>query len=67
MHLFWGALMVAIGLFLFICATLKSELRIYQLLVARSRIMWKDKVYVSHKVAGILIITMGLLMALELL
>jgi len=59
--------MVAIGLFLFICASLKSQLRIYQLLVARSRIMWKNKVYVSHKVAGILIITMGLLMALKLL
>jgi len=59
--------MVSIGLFLFICASLKSQLRIYQLLVARSRIMWKDKVYVSHKVAGTLIITMGLLMALELI
>jgi len=67
MHLFWGALMVVIGLFLFICASLKSEIYIYQLLVARSRMMWKDNVYLSHKVAGILIITMGLLMALKLL
>jgi len=67
MHLFWGALMIAIGLFLFICASMKSELHIYKLLVARSRIMWKEKVYTAHKVAGILIINMGLLVALELI
>jgi SNF family Na+-dependent transporter len=66
MHIFWGALIISAGLFLLICATLKSDLNIYQLLVARSRKKWKEKVYKSHQVAGILIINLGVLIVMKL-
>ncbi len=65
MHLFWGALVIAAGLFLLICAIRKSNFFLYQILVARSRILWKEKVYLSHKVAGILIINLGVLIAMK--
>jgi hypothetical protein len=65
MHLFWGALMIAVGLFLFICSSKKSDFFIYQMLVARSRILQKEKVYLFHKVAGIIIINLGSLIAME--
>ncbi len=65
MYLFSGLLIIALGLFLFICAIRKSDLYIYQKLVARSRILWKDKVYLMHKVAAILIINFGVLIAMR--
>ena len=40
MHIFWGLLMAAAGLFMLVCGTMKSEFIIYRLMVARSRILW---------------------------
>lgn len=67
MHLFWGVLMMAVGLFLIVCASLKSEFVIYRLLVARSRLLWKEKVYVFHQVSGALVMLYGLLVALKVI
>lgn|GEM_PF-2160494 len=40
MHLLSGILITAIGLFMLVCGTVKSEFIIYRLLVARSRLQW---------------------------
>ncbi len=40
MHLIWGLLMIAAGLFMLVCGTTRSEFIIYRLMVARSRILW---------------------------
>lgn len=65
MRFFLGAIVIAIGLFFFLCASMKSDFFIYQMFVARARIKWKDKVYLFHKVIGIIIINFGLLIAMK--
>ncbi len=40
MHIFWGCLIAAIGLALFIGGYLKSQFVLYRLLVARSKLLW---------------------------
>ncbi len=66
-HEFWGILMILIGLFLFISGLRKSEFIVYKLLVARSRILWGEKVHQFHQIAGILVIIAGILFATGLL
>jgi uncharacterized lipoprotein YehR (DUF1307 family) len=51
--------MIAAGLFMVACASLKSQFIIYRLMVARSRILWGEKVHRFHQVAGILVIVFG--------
>jgi len=65
MYLLWGSIVIAIGLFFFICASMRSEFFIYQIFVDRARIKWKDKVYLFHKIMGIIIINLGLLIAMN--
>jgi len=64
MHILYGALTVTAGLFLLVCSTKRSEFVIYRLLVARSRILWGEKVHRFHQVAGALVIVAGLGMVL---
>jgi hypothetical protein len=64
MHMLWGALMIAAGLFLVVCGRSKSELFIYRLLVARSKILWGDNVHRFHQIAGAMVVVFGLLVAL---
>jgi len=64
MHLLWGILIVAVGLFLLICGRLKSELFIYRLIVARSKILWGENTYRFHQISGAIIIVVGILVAL---
>jgi hypothetical protein len=64
MNNLWSGLMIIAGLFLLICGTVKSDFVIYRFLVARSKILWGEKVYRFHQVAGGLIIIFGLLMGL---
>ena len=52
MHIFWGLLMAAAGLFMLVCGTAKSEFIIYRLIVARSRILWGDAVHRFYQVSG---------------
>jgi len=63
MTILWGGLMIIAGLFLLICGSLKSDFVLYRLLVARSKILWGDKVHRFHQVSGILIIVFGILYA----
>ena len=63
MHIVWGCLIAAIGLFLFVPGIVKSQFIIYRLLVARSKILWGDRVHGFYQVAGILVVAFGILFA----
>jgi uncharacterized membrane protein len=62
---FWGILMIGIGLFLSISGWRKSEYPLYRLLVARSQMLWGDNVHRFYQVVGILIVAVGILLALR--
>ena len=64
MHVLWGILTMAAGLFMLLCGLLKSEFIIYRLLVARSSILWGKKVHRFYQVAGAIVSVVGLLWAL---
>ena len=63
MHIFWGLLMAAAGLFMLVCGTMQSEFIIYRLMVARSRILWGkgDAVHRFYQVSGLIIVILGVL------
>jgi len=61
MNFLWGILCVLIGLFLMISAFKKSEFIIYRILIARSRLLWKDNVHELYKFVGGIIIVLGIL------
>ena len=63
MHILYGILMALIGLFLVVSATLQSDFIIYRLLVARSRLLWRDRVHLFHQVVGAILVVLGLLLA----
>jgi len=63
MHILWGLLMVAIGLFMLVCGSMKSDFVIYRLLVARSRILWGDAVHRFFQVSGLMVAVLGILWA----
>lgn len=65
MHVLWGILMAAVGLFMLVCGTLKSEFIIYRLMVCRSRILWGqgDAVHRFYQVSGLIIVILGALWA----
>ena len=64
MHLLWGLLMVAAGLFMFVCGSSKSEFSIYRLMAARSRILWGDNVHRFYQITGTIVIVFGVLITL---
>lgn len=64
MNSLWSGLVIVAGLFLLISGTVKSDFVIYRFLVARSKILWGEKVYRFHQISGGLVIIFGLLMAL---
>ncbi len=63
MHVLWGCLIAAVGLFMLVSATQKSQFIICRLLVARSKILWGVRVHSFYQVAGILVIVFGILFA----
>ena len=65
MHVLWGILMAAVGLFMLVCGTLKSEFIIYRLMVHRSRTLWGqgDAVHRFYQVVGLIIVILGALWA----
>ena len=69
MHILWGIMMAAVGLFMLVCGTLTSEFIIYRLMVARSRILWGqgDAVHRFYQVSGLIVIILGALWALGLI
>jgi hypothetical protein len=69
MHIVWGTLMAAAGLFMLACGTMKSEFIGYQLMVARSRILWGkgDAVHRFYQVSGLIVMALGVLWALGII
>jgi len=65
MHILWGCLIAAVGLFMVICASRKSEFIVYRLMVARSKILWGEKVHRFHQISGAIVIVFGALVALD--
>jgi len=63
MNILWGCLIAAVGLFFLVSGTTKSQFAIYRLLVARSRILWGDRVHSFYQAAGILVAAFGILYA----
>jgi len=61
MHVLWGVLMVAAGLFMLVCGSLKSKFIIYRLMVARSKTLWGEHVHRFHQVSGLIAIVLGAL------
>jgi hypothetical protein len=64
MHLLWGLLTVAAGLFMLVCGSLKSEFIIYRLMPARSKTMWGEHVHRFYQITGVIVIVFGVLLAL---
>ncbi len=60
----WGGLIAAVGIFLFVSAVRQSEFIVYRLLVARSRILWKENVHKFYTVVGVMVVVFGVLVAL---
>ncbi len=64
MHILWGSLMMAAGLFMLVCGSLKSKFIIYRLMVARSKILWGENVHRFYQITGAIVIVFGALVAL---
>ena len=64
MHVLWGILIFAAGLFMAVCGRIKSEFIIYRLMVYRSRILWGENVHLFHQISGIAVMIVGLIVAL---
>ena len=62
-HMIWGLLMCAAGLFMLACGTLKTEFIVYRLMVARSRVLWGDgdAVHRFYQVSGLVVFILGAL------
>ncbi len=64
MQVLWGVLTAAIGVFLFVCGSTRSEFVVYRLLAARAKLLWGDRVHSFLQVVGILVALFGIAMAL---
>ncbi len=65
MHILWGLMMSAIGIFMLVCGTLKTDFIVYRMLVARSRIALGEgeAVHRFYQVVGIILLLLGILWA----
>ncbi len=65
MQMFWGLMMVAAGLFMLVCGTVKSKFFIYRLMVARSRMFWGEgeAVHRFYQISGLIVTVLGVLWA----
>ena len=64
MHILWGSMIVAAGLFMLVCGSLKSRFIVYQLMTARSNILWVENVHRFYQITGAIVIVFGALVAL---
>ena len=67
MNIFMGISIVAIGLFMFVSGFTRSENFVYQLFVAKSKILWGDYTHRFYLVAGSLVMVFGTLLALNII
>lgn len=61
---YFGILMIVIGLFFSISGFRKSEFIIYQVLVSKSRKIWGENVHKFYQIVGLIIILVGILVTL---
>ena len=59
MHIVWGLIIEGVGVLFVVWGRTKSNFGIYRLLVARSRLLWGDRVHGFYQVAGALMIVAG--------
>ena len=67
MHVLWGCLIAAAGLFMLVCGLLRSEFAVYRLMAARSRMLWGEKVHRFYQIVGVTVIVFGALIALGII
>lgn len=65
MGIVWGLILAAVGAVFVLWGRARSDFGMYQLLVARSRILWGegDRVHGFYQVAGLLMIAAGIIIA----
>jgi len=63
-HVPWGVLMVAAGLFMLVCGSIESKFIVYRLLVARSGILWGEHAHRLCQISGATVMVAGALVAL---
>ena len=63
MGVVWGLVTAAIGALFFVWGRSRSEFGVYRLLVARSRILWGDRVHDFYQVVGVILVVVGLVLA----
>lgn len=61
-NILWGSILIVIFIIMFIAATVKSDFIIYKLLIARTKLLFKDYAYEAHQVFAVLGIIFGLLL-----
>ena len=59
MGILWGLIIAAVGALFIVWGRTRSEFVVYRLLVARSRVLWGDRVHSFYQVAGTLMIIAG--------
>ncbi|PSN11539.1 hypothetical protein C7271_24490 [filamentous cyanobacterium CCP5] len=63
MAILWGTVMALLGLFLLVSATLQTNFVLYQLLVARSQLLWGIHVHLFYQAIGAILVILSLLWA----
>ena len=64
MILLWDILIIIAGVLLLIGGTLKSNFIIYRLMVARSKLLWGERVHRFYQIVGLSITVFGILLAI---
>ena len=64
MNFIWGLIIAAVGALFITLGRTKSDFGLYRLLVARSRILWGDRVHDFYQVAGAIMIVVGAVIAI---
>lgn len=64
MNLIVGGLIIIAGPLLFIGGSMKSDFFIYRYMVARSKVLWGDRVYLFHQISGLIVMLFGSLVLL---
>ena len=59
MHIVWGLIIAGVGALFIVWGRTKSNFGLYRLLVARSRVLWGDRVHGFYQVPGALMIVAG--------
>lgn len=63
MGFIWGVIVAGIGLLFVVWGSAQSTFIAYRILVARSRLLWGDRVHTFYQVAGAMMICAGVLIA----